>query len=222
MAVGNFSSSHHSLNFLCEILMRNARVFLLITHSAHLALTGRSCSSLSPLSTHIWCSGNDRWVGTTCLHAQTWRPLCHRKYLQLPPDSQGPMRLTVLTSRPPVSQLHWMEYHDRMKAQALGTPCFLHQKDQCVDGDEKLFFFLLGVRGKEVRSNCHRNANWTKEGSDCQQTLQNTTPKRTFWRGRSLWESISSDLIWGENFWLFHEYPSFWHVCYPWQCEVLS
>lgn len=32
-----------------------------------------------------------------------------------------------------------------------------------MDGDEKLFFFLLGVREKGVRSNCHRNASWTKK-----------------------------------------------------------
>lgn len=149
-------------------------------------------------------------------------PWCHGKYLQLPPDSQRPMRLTVLTSRLQVSQLHWMEYHNRMKAEALGTPCFLHQQDQRVDGDEKLFFFLLGVRGKEVRSNCHRNASWTKKAMTAGKPCR--TPHLRGPSGEGVLSGSRSTLILSEAklYGYFMSIPASGMSVITWQCEVLS
>ena len=68
-----------------------------------------------------------------------------------------PARPTPLTSNP---QSSGIEFYNRMKGQASGTPCFgisiLYRKGWAVGGGAQLFFFPLGVRAKEVRSNDNR------------------------------------------------------------------
>lgn len=102
-------------------------------------------------------SQNDRWISTVSPGAHS-----HGigNIFYCPQAAGDPPRSTPLISKPHSSQLSWIEFYDRMKVRAFGTPCFgtgiLYRKGQYVGGTDQLFFFPLRVRAKEVRSNYNR------------------------------------------------------------------
>ena len=157
----NFSHSHRLFKFpLWSPRPFNRSITGLPSHSPACRLPSRysqnSFPSLAPWAAREVVPGGPC---STCHRSKTPKAHSHSvgSISRCPLAGWYPERLTPLTSNPQSCRI---EFYDRMKGQASGTPYFgisiLYRKGRAVGGEAQLFFFPLGVRAKEVRSNDNR------------------------------------------------------------------